>query len=841
MAWHWTPYAIPLLLAAAICLLVAWLGWRSRGPGRKAFVVLLVSVAVWAAAYALEISSGPLEQKILWSKIEYLGIVIAPVAWLVFALQYSDKVARPGWAMLAGLLAIPVTTLVVLWTPGGEAWIWPHVSLAEGPAFDLLENTYGPWFWVHTAYSYVLWAIAAATLLRALGRSPLLYRKQAVAVIVAVVSPLVLNVIYVSGWAPLDLTPFGFAITGLATFWSLVRQRFLDVMPIARARVIEGIRDGVVVLDAEDRVVDLNPAAEEIIGNLGSTVLGRSFNDAFSGRIELHELTELRSWPLFDRSENPRGRVIVFRDISGQKQAEDALRSSEEQLRVVIEQMPAVLWTTDSELRFTQMLGAGLQQLRVPPNAAAGMDIFEFFGTIDNTHPAIAGHMKALDGMPAAYSVEWFGRDFECHVEPLMGAQGVPSGIIGVGLDVTEHQDLQDQLRQSQKMEAIGRMAGGVAHDFNNLLTAVAGYAQLAQEDLEAIDSQPRALENLRRDLDAIGHAAERAASITAQLLAFSRRQVLQPRVLQLNETIEDMNKMLLRLIGGHVELVTFLDPDADPVKADPVQIQQVVINLVLNARDALPQGGKITVETMNLELTESHPVRYDVIDPGSYVVLAVSDDGFGMDERTQAHIFEPFHDQGRRQRDRLGALDGLRDRPADRRFRRGEQQGRRRNDLQSVFSQGRRRGRRDGRGSGGDPVPSPEGIRVHTAGRRRRDGAGPRDPSSQRTWIPCPGGRERRRGSRGLPTARRTDRPAGYGCRDAGDERPRTCRPPRYPDPRRRGSLHFRLHRRRLGGARRAARWHELPPKTLLSPSPDAKGARSLGRTQMRRATFSA
>jgi PAS domain S-box-containing protein len=664
MVWNWTPYALPLFAASVIYIVVAVLGWRRRGPGVTAFVVLLGLVSIWSAASGFEILSASLPQKLLWARVEYIGIVLAPVTWLVFSLQYAGRVRRPGYPLLALLFAVPLTTLALLWNSTATGLIWRSAGLSDGPGFDLLRLSYGPWFWVHTTYSYLLWAAATVILLLAMRRSPYLYRKQGLAVALAVVSPWVLNVLYVSGVVALDTTPFGFTLTGVAMFWTLARQQFLDIMPVARARIVESMHDGVIVLDDEDRIIDLNPAAVTIIGEPASSVIGRGFDAVFSGRVELHELTgednelqleavltgdddprsfELRSWPLFDRGDEPCGRLMVFRDITRQKRAEDALQGSQERLRVVIEQMPAVLWTTDGDLRFTQMLGAGLQQLRVPPDAASGMDLFEFYGTIDNTHPAIAAHLRALNGSPTTYSVEWFGRDFECHVEPLIDSRGTPCGIIGVGLDVTERQDLQEQLRQSQKMEAIGRMAGGVAHDFNNLLTAVAGYAQLAHEDLEALEQDPSAIAKLRRDLEAIGHASERATSITAQLLAFSRRQVLQPRLLKLNETLEDMDKMLRRLIGSHIELVAYLNPECDLVKVDPVQVQQVLINLVLNSRDAMPNGGEITLETMNLELSEGRTVAYDVVEPGQYVLLSVADDGFGMDERTRAHLFEPF------------------------------------------------------------------------------------------------------------------------------------------------------------------------------------------------------
>jgi len=667
MVWQWTGYAAPLLAAAVICLLVAWRGWRSRERGRIAFAVLLAAVAVWTGGYALEICSAPLAQKALWAKIQYAGIVVVPVAWLIFSLQYADRIGRPGVGLLATLMAIPLATVGLLAHPDGTGLIWRSLELAEGPGFDVLRISYGPWFWVHTGYSYLLWAVAATIMLRALAKSPRLYRKQGALVVVAVFSPWILNVLYVSGRnpVPLDLTGFGFMLTGIAMLWALTRRQFLDLMPQARARVIESMRDGLAVLDAGGRIVDLNPAAEEIIGEAAAVAaIGRHFDAAFSGRIKLRELTgednqrqletmltagssprhyELRSWPLDDAGGREQGRLVIFRDITSEKRAAAALEDSQKRLQMLIEQVPAVMWTTDAHLRFTQILGAGLQRLQVDPEATLGQDLFEFFGTIDDAHPAIAAHLKALEGTPSAYAIRYSERDFECHVEPLLDHSGRPCGIVGVALDVTATQDLQTQLRQSQKMEAIGRMAGGVAHDFNNLLTAVAGYAQLAREDLDSLDSSPTAFHNLKRDLDAIQHASERATAITAQLLAFSRRQVLHPRVLGLGEVLGDMEKLVRRLVGEHIELRWDVDPDTPPIKADPVQIEQVLINLVLNARDALPEGGNISIETTNVTLEAGRSTSYDNVAPGSYALLSVSDDGLGMDAATQSHIFEPF------------------------------------------------------------------------------------------------------------------------------------------------------------------------------------------------------
>lgn len=194
----------------------------------------------------------------------------------------------------------------------------------------------------------------------------------------------------------------------------------------------------------------------------------------------------------------------------------------------------------------------------------------------------------------------------------------------------------EEQLRQSQKLEAIGRLAGGIAHDFNNHLNVVLGYSELMMERLGPADAS-------RKNIAMIREAALRAASLTRQLLAFSRKQVLEPRVLDMNAAVFDLNKMLRPLIEEDIELVALLDPMLGKVKADPAQIDQVIMNLAVNARDAMPDGGKLTIETKNIELDEGYADRHVAIQPGPYVMLAVTDTGIGMDKETQAHIFEPF------------------------------------------------------------------------------------------------------------------------------------------------------------------------------------------------------
>jgi PAS domain S-box-containing protein len=322
------------------------------------------------------------------------------------------------------------------------------------------------------------------------------------------------------------------------------------------------------------------------------------------------------------------------------RDAERALRESEARYRMLVEH-------TSDIITMARVDGTVLYQ-SPSVKRILGYQPEEWVGRmgLELVHPDdLPGMRAALEALvagargPAVFVVRCLHRDGSWRVleviSTLMEREAGNPVVVSAARDVTDRRMLEDQLRQSQKMEAIGRLAGGVAHDFNNLLTVITGYTELLLEQLR--DDARRA------DVDEIRKAAERAASLTRQLLAFSRRQVLAPRMIDLNEVVTRMETMLRRVIGEDIELVTVLGKGLGAVRADPNQLESVIVNLAVNARDAMPEGGRLTLETARVQIGETYSRQHLSMPPGPYVMLAVGDTGVGMDAATRAHLFEPF------------------------------------------------------------------------------------------------------------------------------------------------------------------------------------------------------
>ena len=319
------------------------------------------------------------------------------------------------------------------------------------------------------------------------------------------------------------------------------------------------------------------------------------------------------------------------------KQADDAVHESETRLRLMMAQLPAILWTTDGDLRITSAQGSRMVDLGLRADDVVGRTLQDLLGSDEGTHPALPAHGRAARGESVTYESVVAGRTFATHVEPLRDADGDVAGTIAVSLDVSDRRLLEQQLLHAQKMDAIGRLAGGVAHDFNNLLTSILGYCGLALDRVAAEDP-------IREDLYEIEKAGERAAGLTKQLLAFGRRQISEPKVLDLDALVTDAGNMLRRLIGERIVLELDHDPEVGSVRADADQLVQVLVNLAVNARDAMPLGGTLRLATERVDLASPEGHGAFEIPAGSYVRISVSDTGIGMDAEVQAHLFEPFY-----------------------------------------------------------------------------------------------------------------------------------------------------------------------------------------------------
>ncbi|MDD5720791.1 MAG: PAS domain-containing protein, partial [Candidatus Krumholzibacteria bacterium] len=349
------------------------------------------------------------------------------------------------------------------------------------------------------------------------------------------------------------------------------------------------------------------------------------------------ELADIRSLAEYDRERNVM--FGVLQDITAQKQAETALRESEARLRAIFDSAQDYIFLKDRELRYTHVNQACQELLRRPMAEIVGRTDAELFPP-QYVEQIQATDRRVLAGEATRDVYERRLNDETAVVEtikvPVCNDAGEVVGICGVSRDITEVRRLEERLQQAQKMEAVGRLAGGVAHDFNNLLTPILGFADLLLHS--HAEDDPR-----RKDLRAITRAAERARDLTAQLLAFGRKQVLDMKVVDLNDVVRESEPMLRRLLRENIQLNLVLAPALGAVRADVSQLHNVLINLVVNAADAMRDGGTLGIETQNVELDTEYIRAHPGSRPGPHVLLAVSDDGCGMDPETLSIVFEPF------------------------------------------------------------------------------------------------------------------------------------------------------------------------------------------------------
>lgn len=477
MHFQYTSYTFPLVISSILTGFVAlYVSQRSTTTsGGTALALLALACAEWSLGYALEIAGMDLPTKIFWGKSQYIGIVMVPLLWVIFAYSYSTKGPRMTRRTVSLLSVVPLITLILALTTETHGLIWKDIRIRTIGTFSALDVTHGPWFWVYWIYSNILLLAGTIFILRSFNRTQGLLRGQNVILLIAVLTPWLGNVLYVSGLSPipyLDITPFAFAISIVVFAWGIFRFKLVNLAPVARDLVIEKMRDGMFVLDAQGNVVDINPAVQNALGVLPAQAIGQRAKDVFHAWPSLVERYEnmleaqdevlvddgesrtwyeLRMSPLVDNRERLLGRVVTVRNISARKQIEEALRLSEEKYRKIYENMADVIYETDNQGHLTSISPSVEKQGGYRPEELVGHSVTEFF-VFPEQYAALdaliiengsANDFEALlrkkDGSHMFVSIT-------AHI--IFDAHGQGVATEGVLRDITERKQSEERIRQ---------------------------------------------------------------------------------------------------------------------------------------------------------------------------------------------------------------------------------------------------------------------------------------------------------------------------------------------------------------------------------------------------------
>lgn len=665
MSYHFTPNMIPLVIAALITGALSLYTWQNRRAiGAIPFSAMMLILYEWEIAYILFLAGTDLATKILWEKVFYMGVVFTPVAWLTFALDYTGRKAWINARRLAMLSILPLCTAIIILTNDSHALFWTHRELSSQGGFLVTSNINGSWFWIHAAYSYTLIMIGVILVVRALLRWPAQYRGQMIWVLLATLTPFIANIISVFHIVNviLDLTPFAFTITGIGMAFALFRHRLLDIAPIARDLVIEGMKDGMIILDANRRVVDINRAALQMagftaeyqpIGKPVSEVLSRwsqlveRYRDVLEAEDELRVGEgETQRWyqltlsTLFDENKIVIGRVITGRDITDRKRTELRLQESEARFRQLVENANDLIFGMNALGHITYANPAVLHFLGFEQETdVLGTDYLNFI-TPEMRHKAKRFYQHQLvTRTPNTYNevpaIATDGRELWLGLNvQLIHEAGQVTGFQAMGRDITAIKEAYDAVRiaRDQALEASQaktQLLSKVSHELRSPLGGILGYAELLEQsafgDLnekqrkatsEIIEST-RYLAGMVNEL--LDEAQLRAATATLQENWFSPQTLIQQATSGLD--------LLAQKKGLAFSL--YLDPDLpQEIYGDIRRIRQIIINLTNNAIKFTQEGSV----GLNVRCTN-----------GSFWQIQVTDTGVGLEKEAQALIFEPF------------------------------------------------------------------------------------------------------------------------------------------------------------------------------------------------------
>jgi PAS domain S-box-containing protein len=574
----------------------------------------------------------------------------------------------------------------------------PNPQLLPGTPFDALVYDFTFPVWIIALYAYILTLYAIGILVVQFARSHRLYRGQVGTVALGVLIPLMGSVLTLTGLNftfQRDLTPYTFALGNLIVTWGLFRFRLFNILPVARDALVETMPDAVVVLDAQNRVVDLNPAALQGLGKPAKETVGRPVNEVYASWAGLGEklqqeqqvqaeiiAAEGAGWRHFDLSISPlynhrrdlTGRLVVVRDVTARKEAEEALRAARDKLEHRVAERTAELAAANAQLveqvaerqraatERERLLARIQEQARqvqqiidtvpegvflldpeyraVVANPAAERDLSVLAeARVGETLTYLAGHPldRLLTSPPSGrwHELVAAGRIFELIARPIE-AGPTPRGWVFVVRDVTQERRSQQHIHQQERLAAVGQLAAGVAHDFNNILTSIMLNAEL-------LSQEPELASHLVPDATAILAQSRRAAQLIRQLLDFSRATTLERLALNLVPFLKEQLKLLERMLPENIRLRFTPGTDSYTISADPTRIQQVIMNLAVNARDAMPEGGDLRISLDRVHIASSKQAPLPDMAPGDWVRITVADTGVGIFPDALPHIFEPF------------------------------------------------------------------------------------------------------------------------------------------------------------------------------------------------------
>jgi PAS domain S-box-containing protein len=658
------PYTVLLTFAALIpASLLIYILRQRPNLGARSFSVLLAAVSLWAFVCLFEVCSQDTNTKIFSYLIKFVFIVIVPISWLTFCLYYSNRLRKLEYRYLILVSIIPALTLLMVATNHIHQMMFTKFDIVEVNEYRLVYPYFGPMFWVHVFYTYSLIIIGFIFLTKYLIDTPAHFQRQVTYLIVGGLAPWISNIAFIFKIFPLayfDYTPVAFSISGVIFLLGILRYKLLDIVPIARDVLIQNMKDGVIVLDDNGNIIDLNQTARRLTGIKENHVIGASAEqiipwwsylkqDSASGEqdqpiIELADGDKIRFLQLNQstlfKKDKPLGAMLTLHDVTATKLAEKAMCESEERFKSLSENAPVIIFSLDENETLDYANPAWQKLLGHSRKEVIGHHWHDFISqdqkeTVGRTFERlIKGCLQTAELNLHFTHKDGTQRIFNTSASINLDAEGHVTGIIGMAKDVTEEKRLEQQLIQSQKMEAIGTLAGGIAHDFNNLLMGMQANLSLMRIDT----TQSQALdEKFRRIEDQI----QNGAALTRQLLGYAREGKYAVTVFDLNGLVEGALHVVKRTNKSIVVKPLLCENEAF-IKADQGQIELVLLNLLLNAVDAMPNGGELTVATA-IRNAQNQEKMIGASQNGHLVELTIKDTGTGMDKETLDRIFEPF------------------------------------------------------------------------------------------------------------------------------------------------------------------------------------------------------